>query len=135
MDRNAAARDLIDVIARNGCRKISKLFDDGFKGMFVILRILRYSDDDIMPSDIAKLMGVSTARVAVALKSLSEKGYIERIPASTDGRRVVLRITQAGSAALSAREETIKDLIAAFLQKLTDDEVVAFSAIMKKLFS
>ena len=134
MDYALMAQEFCKAFTGKGCRKVTKLLDEGFKGMYVILRILRNSETEVLPSDIAKRMDVSTARVAAALNSLSKKGFIERIPDNLDGRKIVLKITPSGLQALEEREIVVYNLIEMFLKKITEEEATTFLAIVKKLF-
>lgn len=133
MDYRKSAVELCRAFEGREGRKVANLLN-GFKGAYVILRILRDSETDVLSGDIAKKMDISTARVAAALNSLSGKGYIKRAPADNDGRKTVVKITTSGLQALSEREEIVYSLIEAFLKKLTEEEARAFLALAKKLF-
>lgn len=133
MDYRKSAVELCGVFEGWEGRKVANLIN-GFKGAYVILRILRDSETDVLPGDIAKKMDISTARVAAALNSLSRKGYIKRAPSDSDGRKTVVKITPSGLQALSEREEIVYSLIEAFLKKLTEEEARAFLSLVKKLF-
>lgn len=113
--------------------KLARLLEDGYRGMFVILRIVRDSPSEIVAGDLAKLMGVSTARIARALNTLEEKDYIERIPEKSDARKVVIRLTDEGSVALSAREKEIDAEVLPMTENLSDEELRTFFDLLLKL--
>lgn len=133
MDYEGAAAQICKLFEGREGRKVANLLD-GFKGTYVVLRILRDSDTEVQPGDIAKKMDISTARVAAALNALCRKGYVKRVRAAHDGRRVVAEITPSGIEALSERERVVHGLIASFLNKLTDEEAETFILLAEKLF-
>lgn len=114
-------------------RKAIDLLESGYKGIYVILRILSDSDAEIVSADLAKLLNVSTARIATALNTLERKGYLERTPSSRDGRKVVIMITPLGTEALAAREEEVNGFVGLLFAKLTEEEQETFFALLKKL--
>lgn len=116
-------RNLVDVLV------------DGYKGMFVVLRIIRDSNQTAAPCDIAKQMNVSTARVATALNTLERKGFVVRSGAEGDARKVKLSLTAFGEEALSVREAQISELASTLLGKLTEQEQKSFFGILNKLLN
>lgn len=114
-------------------RNVIKLLDKGYKGIFVILRILHESDSEIVSADLAKRLGVSTARIATALNTLERKGYIKRTPSDSDGRKVAILLTPSGVEALETREREIDGVIASLFEKLTEEEKFIFFTLVKKL--
>lgn len=47
-------------------------------------------------TDIAQEMDISLATVTVAVKKLEKKGYVSKEKCTQDGRRVLIRLTEAG---------------------------------------
>lgn len=135
MDYALTARKFYEAFKGTGSRKITRILEDGSKGMYCILRIIRDSAGEVLPVDIAKKMDISTARVAVAMKALEKRGFIEKTPSARDGRKIVVKATDAGLRALSGREAVICGLIETFLRKLDADEAQTFVALSEKLFS
>lgn len=116
-------------------KKVTKLLDEGAKGLFCMLRIIRDGNGKLLPVDIAKIMGVSTARVAVAMKTLVKKGYIQKTPDNSDGRKVAVSITPLGRAVLEEREKAVFDLIEKLMQNLSEEETQTLLALAKKMFA
>lgn len=114
-------------------RTLTGLIDDGYRGMFVILRILNESDGDVVAGDLAKKMNVSTARVASALNTLQNKGYVLRRPDGKDARKVVVCLTEQGAEALEQRKLYVEQTVAPMLANLTDEETATLFALMKKM--
>lgn len=110
------------------------LIEDGYKGMFVVLKILR-ENGKVVAGDLAKKMNVSTARIASALNTLERKNYITRTSEKTDARKVVISLTEEGERALIEREELISGMVAPMLYNLSDDETITLFTLLKKLLS
>lgn len=71
-------------------------YDMNTVGVRAILKLLNETDDKVTAGRISECMHVSTARVAVLLKKMVAKGLIERESDSTDGRVVVVKLSEYG---------------------------------------
>lgn len=129
------AQQFCTALEGKDCKKIGKLLDNGYKGIFVILRILSGKQDGCSAGDLANTIGISTARIAVAIKTLTSKDYITRIKSSDDKRKVVIKITSKGQEALRKRENEVFDVIVNLIQKLSPTEAEDFIRLSKKLLS
>ena len=109
------------------------LLDDGYKGMFVILRILQASETNVVAGELARIMNVSTARIARALNTLEGKNYIRRERDETDARKVVIRLTETGKQALDERKREVKAIFDPMFANLTEKETSALFSILKKM--
>lgn len=116
-------------------RKVIEFLENGYKGIFVILRILHESKTEVVSAALAKQLDVSTARIATALNTLERKGYIERTPSQNDGRKVVITLTPRGSEALEEREKEANALVNPLFARLTEDEKNTFFTLLKKLLA
>lgn len=114
-------------------RKATNLLENGYKGIFVILRVLRDSKTEIVSADLAKQLDVSTARIATALNTLQRKGYIKRIPSAVDRRKVIIVLTPLGVEALEAREKEVNDFVVPLFNKLSAEEQIMLVNLLKKL--
>lgn len=108
------------------------MIEEGYKGMFVILRIVR-DNSSVCSGDLARETGVSTARIARALNTLEEKGFIERISEKNDGRKVLIKLTSSGEKALEERESYIVKTLKKAFENLTEEEIIHFFELLKKL--
>lgn len=114
-------------------RNLVGLIDEGYKGMFVILRILQESGASVASGEIAKQMGVSTARVASALNTLEGKDYIKREKEKSDGRKVVISLTDKGAEALKERQKRVSEMVEPMLKNLTEEEIAVLFGLLYKL--
>ncbi|MCL2408716.1 MAG: transcriptional regulator [Oscillospiraceae bacterium] len=73
------------------------------RGEMFILDYLARKNDTVMPGELSAMMRDGSARTAIALRNLEEKGYIERDIDKTDRRKILVSITEEGRAL--AREE------------------------------
>lgn len=114
-------------------RELVNMIEEGYKGTFVILRIVDESESPVVAGDLAKYMNVSTARIANALKTLETKGYIVRTPHESDARKVEVRLTAEGKTALEKREARVMATVVAMTADLTEEENSTFFELLKKM--
>lgn len=116
-------------------RDLVGLIDDGYKGVFVILRILDESDGEVLAGDVAREMNVSTARVARALNYLEEKSYVARGGSASDARKVVISLTDEGKDALEKRKRSISEIVSPLFANLTDEETAELFRLLNKVLN
>ncbi|MGN1235229.1 MAG: MarR family winged helix-turn-helix transcriptional regulator [Christensenellaceae bacterium] len=114
-------------------RNLLELVDDGYKGMFVLLRIVQESERSVTAGELAKRMCVTTARIARALNTLEKKEYIRRESDESDARKVVIRLTSLGEEALKERKSAIAEMIEPMFNNLTEAEADALFSLLEKL--
>lgn len=85
-------------------RRVINLLENGYKGIYVIMRILRDSKTEVVSADLTKRLDVSTA-----LNTLERKGYIKRTLSLNDGRKVAILLTPLGGEALEAKEKEVNN--------------------------
>lgn len=108
--------------------------DSGSRGIYVMLRYLKDNENrDVVAGDLAKEMGVTTARVARALKTLEKKGYVERKKIDEDGRKVSVVLTSGGEIALKKREKDIRLTILPWLNRLSEKEQNELIELLQKI--
>lgn len=108
--------------------------ESGSRGVYVILRYLRDSgNNDVVAGDLAKEMGVTTARIARALKGLEKKGYIQRKRMDPDGRKVSVILTQEGKLALQNRERELRLTLLPWLNRLDEKEQLKLIELLQKI--
>lgn len=114
-------------------KNVYEVIQEGFSGIFVVLRILDNAEGEVSAGDISNLFGVSTARTAVMLNTLERKEYISKTKSNVDARKTIVAITDKGRLALSERKQKIEGLIDNFTSKLSVGEVNSFCNILKKV--
>jgi len=88
---------------------------------------------EVLPKDISNAMGVSTARVAVALNELAEKGLITREIDDGDRRRIIVKLTPKGQEFSAEQKQKFIDGIACFFTKLGEHDAKEFVRIMGRI--
>lgn len=87
----------------------------------------------ISSGELSRILGVSTGRMAIALKSLERKGYITRCTDPADKRRVVVAITEAGTEHVSQMYRHVLNRLASTLERLGEQDAKEFVRIVKRI--
>ena len=109
------ARDLTDFIMFSQSKVILRLSPEWAQGkvsypQFFLLTYLT-EEDSLTISNIARMMGHSTAAATGMVDKLEEMGYVTRFQASADRRKTMVRITREGSQLVERMRTNIaKDL-------------------------
>lgn len=133
MNRNVIAEELVSKFSMHQCKEFTNVLNDASKGLFVVLKLIKSSNTDILAGDIASALNVSTARVAVALKTLEIKKWVKTYKSQEDARKKVVKLTEQGELVLKEWDEKLVGLAASFLDKLTDEEVNQLINIVNKV--
>lgn len=95
MDYDDVARKLI-VYSRSLAKGSLSAAGGASVGEAPVLQYLSGIDGDVIPSEIAKKLKFSRARMSHILDSLESKGYVQRRTDPNDRRRVLVSITEEG---------------------------------------
>lgn len=129
------AQTFYTLLSNNKFKQITSVLQDGFSGIYLVLKILNDSQNPISAGDISESLNVSTARTAVALACLEKKGFIKKSKFHLDARKTMVEITPNGKTALNARKNDVFAMINQFLDKLNEQEKICLLDILKKLLS
>lgn len=103
------------------------------KGELFVLNYLATHEQQTHPNKISKEMAVSTARIAVLLNRLEEKGFITRTDDPEDNRQVIVRLTEKGAENIAqCRKETLSH-VTEMLEHLGPDDARELLRIEKKI--
>ncbi len=102
-------------------------------GEMFILNFLVNLQADSMPSELAAAMNTSTARVAMALKSLESKGLIRRRIDEEDRRKVIVSITEEGSRMVLAERQEMRDRMVSILNELGEKDAREYIRIVERI--
>jgi len=80
------------------------------------------SEEYLTMSDIAKKMGHSTAAATGLVDRLEKLGYVERVHAAEDRRKIMVRITTGGIGLVSRMRNEIASDLANILASMDEDE-------------
>ena len=80
------------------------------------------SEEFLTMSDIAKKMGHSTAAATGLVDRLEKIGYVERVHAAEDRRKIMVRITQKGIELVAHMRKEIATDLASIMDEADSDE-------------
>ena len=127
------AIDFLDRFVDGQPKRFFRDLDDSGKGLYAILRMLTLADDETVAGDIAVALGMSTPRVASALRTLESRGHIARMPSDRDARRTVVRITTGGREALRAKQAELAKLVDYLMENVGEADMYEFLRVSQKI--
>ncbi len=127
------AQEFYSVFCDHKFKKAIEFLQDGFCGMFFVLRILFSAQTELTAGDIAENFGATTARTAVVLNTLEKKGFITKSKSKDDARKTIVSLTAEGATALHERKLKLFSAIDGMMGKLNDDEKEQLFHILRKL--
>ena len=134
MDYSALANEMI--------RKMGELMKTSFwprkastflHGEMFILNHMLHREDTVIPSDLAAAMHTSSARVAMALKSLEAKGFITRRIDSADRRKINVTLTPHGKELVVEHKMDMQRKIELILSQLGEEDAREYIRIVGRM--
>lgn len=110
-----------------------KALNEGNVGIRAVLRILYEASDNITAGDISDYMHVSTARVAVLLKKMSEKGLIVKDADANDARITIVHLSQTGVQKVQQMKEEMYLQTGIIIDKLGMEKMMEFISILDEI--
>lgn len=110
-----------------------KNIDRNTAGIRAILKYLNETRTTVTAGKISETMGVSTARVAVLLKKMVDKGLIEKTGDPSDARVVVVRLSEAGVKEAARIRQGIRNQIGLMIDRIGLERMLEFTAISKEV--
>ncbi len=86
----------------------------------------------MLPSELAKILNVSTPRVTSILKLTEEKGLVMREEVSGDRRKVHVVLTKAGEDQVIENRKRVMEHMTSYLHMLGEEDTENLLRIMKK---
>lgn len=127
-------QDFYLLFCNHNFKKVSEIIQDGFSGMYFVLRIISDAKRELSAGDISDAFQVTTARTAVILSTLEKKRFISKSKSKDDARKTIVKLTESGKFALENRKNQIFDAINSIFSKLNEEELKSFYTILEKLF-
>ena len=115
--------------AKSGMAKIDK----NNIGMGLVLRYLEEVGRPVSAGEISRYMNVSTARVAVLLRTMSEKGLIVKDDDSSDARKIRVTLSENGKEQISKAKAELLELITEIVNKVGIERMETFLAISDEI--
>ncbi len=133
MDYEELAIELLRVQAKTNRLRASQQMDEYTQGEIFALSYLHESGKKAYPKDISKAMGVSTARVAVLLNHMEQKGWIRRLADEKDNRKTLVTMTDLGEEVMQQRRREVLDTVISVLKDLGEEDAQNLLRIQKKM--
>lgn len=105
---------------------------DPYRGQGEVLRTVK-EQENLTQAELAKTLGVRRQTLSAAVQKLEKNGLVERWQDPQDKRFIHVSITEKGLQACEALEEKSHYSSSVF-EALTEEEMVAASAIFEKLY-
>ena len=113
--------------------KLFKPLDETRAGLHCVLRMLDREDKPLTAGQISTKMGVSSARVAVLLRKMAEKGLIVREGSPDDARKSMISLSDEGRSQIEKLNEERINVINR-LGKEKTEQFIQLSGELKKAF-
>ena len=84
-------------------------------------------------TSVAKLLGVTTGTLTIAINSLVKKGYVDRVRSEEDRRVVLISLSEKGRRAFLHHRQFHEQMIDAIVEELTEEEQVVLEKALVKL--
>jgi len=128
--------DIIMVLQRCFIQRLSEQLVHGqvsFPQYFLLAHIA--ANEGISMTDIAERMNHSTAAATGLVDRLENLGYVRRGPATSDRRKVMVKITKKGQSLVGKIRQDIAGNLHTLMEQLTPDEQEAWVRIYEKIHS
>lgn len=111
-----------------------KMVNDSNAGIgFTLKLLLSAADNRLSAGELSKLMGVSTARVAVLLKKMENKGLIEKKEDESDARVTLVKLSEEGKRIAALMKENMLRHIANIINKVGEEKFLQFIALSHEI--
>lgn len=132
MDIEEKARDCLERLYALRPQNFVREIDAKSRGLFIIMLYVSRAKGEIYAGDISKRFNVSTARVAVALKTLVKKGLVTTA-CGVDRRKVVVRITEEGLEYVRKKESEAISFMKYIINGVGEKDFDEFVRVFKKI--
>lgn len=114
---------------------VLRKFNDDNAGIGCMLKYLSDADRPVSAGEISRFMQVSTARVSVLLRKLSERNFIIRENSSQDARRLMISLSDDGMTECLRRKEEMIGIFSRIIDKLGKERMEEFISVSHEIKS
>lgn len=129
------ANDFINIRREYPHVKFEKEVFTKIKNDIFILSFLQNHDGTAHPKELSEEFMISSARMAVILKQLEEKGSIERKSDPEDSRQTIVQITEKGKDFFETCNARIVSFIAKLFEEIGEADAKELIRINKKMMN
>jgi DNA-binding MarR family transcriptional regulator len=105
------------------------------KGELFALRYLEKTSEALSAGDLSEALSMSSARVAALLRSLEQKGMIERRNDAQDRRKVIVTITDHGKSFIRKEWQYMLDRLEHVFRQMGPVDTAIFLELTAQFFS
>ena len=135
MDESALAMELMKCTGKLffGMRPGHNHIRSMMHGEMFILDHLERTKETAMPGELSSMMHGSSARTAIALRNLEQKGYINRDIDKADRRKIIVSLTEEGRRLAMEEREGVLSRMRAIVDELGESDVREFIRIVGRI--
>lgn len=126
----AIARELPEVQPTN----FMKIVNDSGAGIGFALKLLfSASNNQLSAGELSEAMCVSTARVAVLLRKMENKGLVVKREDKSDARVTIVKLSEEGKRVATEMKENMLNYIADIIDKVGEEKFLQFIALSHEI--
>ncbi len=111
-----------------------KIVNDSNAGIGYVLKLLLSEENhQLSAGQLSEAMGVSTARVAVLLKKMENKGLIEKKEDEADARVTLVKLSEEGQRVAALMKENMLRHVANVIDKVGEEKFLQFIALSNEI--
>lgn len=134
MEAGKIIDEYIDQLSLIANSKINEKMSIEAKGLGLILAYLYRNIDSVVYSgDISRVLCISTARVAQAIKTLESSNYVIRIIDENDARKTIVKLTDSGVDRVLAQRKKIELFMSKLIEDVGEEELKTFVNLFKNI--
>ena len=107
--------------------------DETQRGISFVLAYLEETSGEVIAGDLARVLSVSTARIAAMLRTMEKNGLITRGTSAEDARRTVVNITPEGVVYAEKVRESILEKVELLVDRVGMEDLEEFLRISEKM--
>ncbi len=113
--------------------EVFKYMDEVKAGIGAVLRLLYEADEPLSAGTISSKLGISTARVAVLLKKMTQKGMIIKQQSPNDARVTMVELTAAGRANIERMKNELFAQMGLIIDKVGEERLKEYFEIGEEI--
>ena len=113
--------------------EVFKYMDEVKAGIGAVLRLLYEADEPLSAGTISSKLGISTARVAVLLKKMTQKGMITKQQSPNDARVTMVELTAAGRANIERMKNELFAQMGLIIDKVGEERLKEYFEIGEEI--
>ena len=133
MDNSHLANEFIECFESFNTERMLNRLKLNFKGENVILYLLMEDGGRSTPGKLCKKVDFTAARISAIIKSLENKGYVEKIQNSDDKRSNIVAITTQGFMYYMLLRQQLVQKVMAITEQLGERDVMELIRIINRI--